>query len=77
MQLTFDETADAVYVYFSENVVARTHEINDHVSIDYDDNDEPVGVEFLDVSDGIDLDNVPFRAEVSRLLEESHIKQYA
>ncbi len=75
MQLTHDQVSDAAYVYFTKNDVARTEELSDRVSVDYDSNDEVVGVEFLGVSDGIDLEDVPRRAEVAKLL--GHFKVYA
>jgi uncharacterized protein YuzE len=69
MQLTYDQGADAVYVYFSRTPVARTSEVQDGIAIDYSGDGEPVGVEFLDVSDGIDLSRVPRSAEIAELLE--------
>jgi uncharacterized protein YuzE len=74
MHLTYDETADAVYVYFSRNDVDRTEELTDLVNVDYDAEGKPVGVEFLNVSDGIDLDAVPRRDEVARLLEDRRFR---
>ncbi len=58
MYLTDDEQADAVYVQFRRSAVARTEELNDSVAVDYDAEDQPVGVEFLNVSLGIELDRV-------------------
>jgi uncharacterized protein YuzE len=77
MQLTYDEVADAVYVYFNHHEVDRTEELSDDVIVDYDAQGEPIGVEFLDVSEGIDLDDVPHRDQVARLLEERNLRTYA
>jgi uncharacterized protein YuzE len=77
MFLTYDEQADAVYVQFARNSVARTEELSDSVAVDYDADGRAVGVEFLDVSEGIDLDQVPRRAQVTKLLEERHFKIFA
>ena len=77
MFLTYDEQADAVYVQFARNSVARTEELSDRVAVDYDAGGRAVGVEFLDVSEGIDLDQVPRRAQVAKLLEERHFKIFA
>jgi uncharacterized protein YuzE len=62
MYLTYDEQADAVYVQFGRSNVARTEELSDSVAVDYDAAGQPLGVEFLNVSFGIDLDQVPHRA---------------
>jgi uncharacterized protein YuzE len=77
MYLTYDQEADAVYVYFTQNSVARTEEVSDLVAVDYDASRQPTGVEFLSVSAGIDLGRIPHRAEVAKLLEQRHFKVYA
>lgn len=77
MYLTYDEQADAVYVQFRRSTVTRTEELSDNVAVDYDAEGRPLGVEFLNVSIGIDLDQVPRRAQVAKLLEERHFKVYA
>ncbi len=77
MYLTYDETADAVYVYFERRDVDRTDQLTDRVNVDYAADGIPIGVEFLDVSLGIDLDNVPHRADVARLLDERHFRVFA
>jgi YD repeat-containing protein len=77
MYLTYDQQADAVYVYFSQRPVVRTEALGDAVAVDYDAAGTPVGVEFLNVSSGIDLAHVPRRSEVAKLLEERHFKVYA
>jgi len=51
--------------------------LNDSVAVDYDAEDQPLGVEFLNVSLGIELDRVPHRTEVLKLLEARHFKVYA
>jgi uncharacterized protein YuzE len=77
MYLTYDEAADAVYVYFERRDVDRTDQLTDRVNVDYAADGNPIGVEFLDVSLGIDLDNVPHRADVARLLDERHFRVFA
>lgn len=77
MHLTYDESADAVYVYFTRNEVDRTEELSPQVIVDFDASGEPVGVEFLDVSDGIDLDDVPHHDQVARLLENRNLRTFA
>ena len=77
MYLTYDEAADAVYVYFERRDVDHTDQLTDRVNVDYAADGTPIGVEFLDVSQGIDLDNVPHRADVARLLDERHFRVFA
>ena len=77
MYLTYDEAADAVYVYFERRDVDHTDQLTDRVNVDYSRDGIAIGVELLDVSLGIDLDNVPHRADVARLLEERHFRVFA
>ena len=69
MHVTYDEEADAIYVELKKHdSVARTHRLDSNRMIDYDDSGEVVGVEFLSVSTGIDLDGVPSAARVAQAL---------
>lgn len=77
MYLTYDEAVDAVYVYFERRDVDRTVQLSDRVNVDYAPDGIAIGVEFLDVSLGIDLGNVPHRADVARLLDERHFRVFA
>jgi uncharacterized protein YuzE len=67
----FDPEADAIAVDFRERGpgdVARTRQMDERRLIDYGADGEPLGVEFLFVSDGIDLADVPRADEVRRAL---------
>jgi uncharacterized protein YuzE len=77
MHLTYDEAVDAVYVYFERRDVERTDQLSERVNVDYAADGSAIGVEFLDVSLGIDLDNVPHREDVARLLDERHFRIFA
>lgn len=77
MHLSYDKAADAVYVYFTRNEIDHTDELSESTNVDYDANGDPVGVEFLDVSDGIDLGDVPRREDVIKLLNEGHFPVFA
>lgn len=77
MYLTYDEAVDAVYVYFERRDVERTDQLSERVNVDYAADGSAIGVELLDVSLGIDLDNVPHRADVARLLDERHFRVFA
>ena len=61
LYITYDADADAVYVRLAspELDVADTREVDWQRTVDYDENGELIGVEFLGVSRGIDLTGVP------------------
>jgi len=79
MQLTLkhDVKADAVYVRLSTNLVARTQELDEQRIANYDQRGEMVGIEFLGVSQGVEIQNLPHREELERLFVEHHIPIYA
>ncbi len=63
-----------VYVYFERRAVDHTDELSDRVNVDFAADGAAVGVGFLDVSLGIDLDRAPHRAEVAGLLESRQFR---
>ena len=65
----FDEDADALYVALRTAEVSRTIALDDHRLVDVDENGECVGVEFIDVSGGIDLTMPGFGLEAMRIEE--------
>lgn len=71
MYIRFDPDADALYVSFqarSRGDVARTEDLGDGRQVDYDQDGEVLGVEFLAVSQGLNLTDVPDREEVAAAL---------
>ncbi len=78
-RLEYDPEADALYIYLRD--VARVAMCKARIDIsrviDYDEKGEPLGVEFWNVSGGLNLDDVPERETVTRLLEEHHFKVFA
>ena len=50
MKIEFDSTADAVYIRLKEADVFDTKEASHGVFIDVDENDEPIGIEIINVS---------------------------
>lgn len=50
MKIEYSKDADAIYVYFKEDFVARSKEVEDGVVIDLDEKGHLIGVEVLDVS---------------------------
>lgn len=66
MKVTYDPEADALYVCFQkEPAVAETHEINDEIFVDVDEQGHIVGLELLSASK-----QVP-RSELFSLLFEN------
>lgn len=69
----FDPDADAAYVRLNDGRYARTEELDDYRNIDYDADGGAIGVEFLYVSDGIDLSDVSQAARVAEALKPLHL----
>jgi len=67
---TYDPDADAVYVYLAGAEVERSTSLDDLRIIDYSVDGRVVGVEFLGVSGGIDLSDIPYRHKVEQLIGE-------
>lgn len=62
MMVTYDPDADALYVSFEPRGagdVVRTVELGDGRQVDYGAEDLLLGVEFLGVSQGVNLTDVP------------------
>jgi uncharacterized protein YuzE len=70
----YSETADALYVYFSDEPSDRTESLDDRRMIDWTGDGRLVGVEFLDVSAGVDLNGVPHSDQIASLLGEMNLK---
>lgn len=64
----YSPRADALYVQLTAGGVARTVSLDDRRMIDLDADGVVVGVEFLDVRAGIDLDSIPFRHQVEEAI---------
>ena len=70
MKIEYSKQADALYVYFREDYVARSREIEDGVVLDFDDKDRLIGIEILDVTQrysladlvNVNIENLPVEA---------------
>jgi uncharacterized protein YuzE len=70
MKIEYSKEADAIYVYFKEEFVAKSKEIEDGVVIDFDEKGQLIGIEVLDVSQrfslsdivNINIENLPLEA---------------
>ena len=73
----YDAEADAVYVRLNDGRYERTEELDDCRNIDYDADGRAIGVEFLYVSMGVDLSDVPQAAAVAEALRQLPIRLLA
>lgn len=67
---TYDPDADALYVYLVDIEVERSTSLDDLRIIDYSVDGRVAGVEFLGVSGGVGLSDIPYRHKVERLIGE-------
>lgn len=58
MEITYDKEADAMYIEFRKGEFAKNKKIDDFTIIDLDENDNILGIEFLDVSKRIPLESL-------------------
>jgi len=72
-----DKEADAIYIYLSDDKYAYGRDIDNERRIDYNANDQPMGIELLCVSEGVILYDLPYPNEVAKILIDKHIKVYA
>lgn len=77
MRLEYDKEADAVYIYLSDAPYSHGENLDTERRIDYDAGGNPTGVELLCVSTGVNTDNLPYKAEIEKLLGDRGIKIFA
>jgi uncharacterized protein YuzE len=77
MRIEYDKKADAIYIYLDDRPVDHTEKLDDLRYIDYAQNNTPVGIELLCVSDGVITNDLPQRSKIEALLEKHHIKLFA
>jgi uncharacterized protein YuzE len=77
MRIECDEKADAIYIYLDDRPVDHTEKLDDLRYIDYAQDNIPVGIELLCVSDGVITNDLPQRSKIEALLEKHHIKLFA
>lgn len=65
-----DPKADAIYVVLLDDEVAKSHTLDDFRIIDYSADGRVVGVEFLGVGGGVDLEDVPHSNKVEKAIGE-------
>jgi uncharacterized protein YuzE len=72
-----DADADAIYITLSEKPYAFGEDLDPSRRIDYAAHRTPIGIELLAVSHGVELGDLPFQDEVSRVLEEAGVRVLA
>lgn len=79
LELRHDPQVDAAYVFVAPRGtrVAHTKELDENRNVDFDVNGDIVGIEFLGVSRGVDLSELPYRPELEHLFEEHHFPVFA
>jgi uncharacterized protein YuzE len=58
MKIEYSKEADAIYVYFKEDFVEKSKEIEDGIVIDFDKNGQLIGIEVLDASKRFSLADI-------------------
>jgi uncharacterized protein YuzE len=58
MKIEYSKDADALYVYFREDYVAKSKEIEDGIVIDFDKDGQIIGIEVLDASQRFSLSDI-------------------
>jgi uncharacterized protein YuzE len=73
MQLTYDELTDTLYVYFSQEPVARTVEQEPRIIVDYDAKGDVRGIEIIGASERVTSrhGHLPRRDDVARLMRRT------
>jgi uncharacterized protein YuzE len=77
MTVDLDTKPNAAYARVADRPVAVTKELDAQRLVDYDADGEIVGIEFLAVSRGVALHDLPYRDELSRFFDEHHIPVFA
>lgn len=67
--ITYDPVARASYVRLSNNEIAKTREYGDNINIDFDEDDNVVGVEFLFVK----RPSITIRQQIKKIAKEFEI----
>jgi uncharacterized protein YuzE len=77
MEYRYDHNADCAYVLINDLPHAYSKELDETRFIDYAEDGTVIGIELLYVSGGVDVSDLPYRAEVEKLLENNGMKVYA
>ena len=68
MTLSHDPEADALYITLSLGPYSWGHELDSDRRVDFGPDNQPIGIELLNVSLGVDLSDLPHRSALDELL---------
>ncbi|NLE08634.1 MAG: DUF2283 domain-containing protein [Dehalococcoidales bacterium] len=74
MKISYDKKADAIYISLNDKPYAYGKDLDEERRIDFDSDDNPIGIELLCVSAGVNTDDLPKKTEVERILTSKGIK---
>lgn len=77
MRFEHDREADATYIWLRDLPYAFGVDLDHSRRIDYADDQRPIGIELLNVSKGVNVDDLPEQSTVTRLLEAHGIRVLA
>jgi len=77
MEYKYDREADAIYITLKSDQYAYGTDLDDDRRIDYASNEQPIGIELLSVSSGVNLYGLPCDDEVAYILGNHGIKAYS
>ena len=77
MRVEYDREADALYIWLRELPYAFGVDLDHARHLDHAEDRRPIGIELLNVSKGVDLDDLPERASLERLLLDRKIRVFA
>jgi hypothetical protein len=76
-QYEYDAAVNAVYIHLRDEPYAFGENLDNSRRIDYAADNQPIGIELLNVHRGVRLDHLPERDVVAKVLEECQIKVFA
>lgn len=77
MTLEHDREADAIYIRLREGTYAYGEDLDPERRIDYDADGQPLGIELLNVSQGVNPEDLPESEGVAELLAANEIPVFA
>ena len=73
LEIKYDKKADSVYLYFSDKKVAYSRKLDKERTVDYSEEGEIRGIEFLSATSGVKTDDLPHRSAIERALYDKGI----